>query len=1389
MKAPIVVAWVVLAVGALAGMASCSRNESGSSPTAAAPSAKAGGKSPRLACTAPEYDPTTHYQAGQEAQNVGKLFQCWKDEEAPLGPGSWAWCSQPSYVPGVPSPSGAIIWPDAWKDLGECGPTFEGNRLTIEAGSIQSENLSAPRETGHPENVSGVLRCEGEEHPFTAKWGDPIHIDKLKKCNYSLVMNAGEGYTPMNTPVMVPFTDDAAQEIKQAVTYRRSFDLATLSPLPGVKVELYAQGLLQPRQMALGKNTLFVGSSWLSVYATPIANMVYALPLDASHKPTAAHVVAHDQLEPHGVAFHDGALYFTTSTDVWRVNDAESSLDSAKAEKVLTLPPGGTLSPLPPPVGEDIDWHYWHQKHPIHFNPYDPADKGLYIAVGRPCNVCMMPKDPDYGTLLRYDLDTKKATILASGVRNASGFDWNPRTHEIWFDDNNRQGFANSEEVNRLAVQGAHFGAPYVFARNVIGFTDAEYADPKTANGGLFLPDMILSDIPRDKIDPSKYTPPAYEAASNAAPIGVAFWDGYPTPAGAEHLIVALHAFGSTEDPGLKLSMLTIKDNKVIQEIALVDGWLHDRAQTDAFCLHGCTGRPTDLLVLPDKSLLVSDDVAGLIYRITYDAAGVADSTLSLTSVPAPAPDVADAMISGVLVDARGHARNFHVAWDAPALELKGLPYGDYEVRLNDVGNWIPVKRTTKVTLSAEGKAQTVALAYHERPEHIAVKMTIHAPPKPATVTDAAWVVTVKTVATGAKQTVSVPWGGNAVHTLDYGKYQIVYPYFKNDMPRPALNDVNVNEETEDFALAPMAYSHTDDLGQAVLSEVCAQCHTRAFFDTPTKAHTWGNATPEAWFTQIQTMPFSGTHCDATCSAAVGSYLKTHVWDAYLNPGEAFGKRQLRQLTRLEYANTINDLFGIKIDVGTLPADKLDKTFKYPGEAELGILLPEDVVSYYNTARAIAEQVKPARLGYHTRADADKVVADLGFKVFRRPLTAEEQTRYRAILNEDGSEGLHDLVASMLLSPHFLYRSELGANTGTAPKAGEIYKLTPYELATALSYTFLGTTPSVELLHKAEQGLLDTPQQVGDEAMAMVRTERGIEQFHQFIEFYTRTMKGVQVKPQVDLTQPIIDAMAEEQYQFARHVLLDDKDTVNELFNPGYTYLNQVLAQHYGIAGITGPEMRLVPVDDKRGGLLHQGLTLAATSDVVATSLVKRGIMIREQFFCHEFGAPVEASPEPPNFPERAFSAREYWDLVNGEHASGGRCWRCHQFMNDTGSSMEHYDAAGRYRTEAKAYNYDTHPEMLPVNSAGPLRDDTGMGDWAQIQDVRGISALIPTNETALRCLADSYFRYAFGTRADANSAATVKDAAEILKTNGSIREMLRSLATTHALLYKKEGQ
>ena len=1308
------------------------------------------------------------YQQGSLVTNRERAYQCKSDSEGTVG--AWAWCNQGAYEPGRPNDA----WRDAWNDLGACPAEPEGNTLSLSfstvTGGVPFKALSkgvGPQARRNLQ-VSGVLRCKAQEIPFSGRSDEGVVLHDLPACKYDVIMNEAQGYLPLTTPTQIEFKPDTPEKISLELKFRQPLDLSRLVTLPGVKVELFASGLYQPRQMAMGNRVLYVGSSAIPVYTYEerTAGYIYAIPLDEAGKPTAVHVLASGLEEPHGVVYRDGDLYYSTSGKLYRVRNVDQTYRNARPEPVMNFPADDTAFPLGRP-----GLRIFHQKHPLHFNPIDPSDKGLYTAVGIPCNSCITPPDGRYGTVLRYDMDTGTSRVLAKGVRNAVGFTWHP-DGKIWFTDNNRGGYLNSDEVNVISEKDQHFGVPYFYGRDVPGFTQEEYQEP-----GSIVPPLvegaIVSDKPLHQLKPEDYQAPAYELGSNTAPLGIAFWNGfYNDGDDLQRLLVAVHGTGTKPNPGMELRMLTVKGGReVINQIPLVTGWGGSTDDFNVYCLDdSCLGRPTDMLPLSDNALLVSDDLAGVIYRITFDAEQLEGrSTLKLQPTVAPNPVVRPLMISGTLKDGEGRSRRFDVAWGESPLNVKGLVAGTYTVTLDNVGELIPRTRQQQVVLSAS-QVQTVELAYIKRPPFEPVKASLVAPDKPAFAGQAPeyWEVTL--ISDGDKQVVKVPWGGTQQVLLQVGKHTFNFPYYQSELPEPTQQVVDIDEDSRDEVTVQMRYQHIPELGRQVVATTCANCHTVQYFEDANKAINWSLAGKEALVQQILGMTVRG-HCDTSCAGQIADYFYDQLWADYLDPGQAFGKRQLRLLTRDEYVNSVRDLFAVDVQADTLPADKFDKEFKYVGEADLGVLNAEDLKMLYDVAWNVAGKVDPQWL-------AEQRVESLGHRVFRRPLSPDELSRYAAVKADHDDTAL---VAALLLSPHFLYRSELGAPDGRA-SAG--YQLTANERATALSYAMLGTTPSEALMRQAEQGQLETPEQVGAMAQQMLMSEQGIAQFNRFISYYIKTSRDIQEKP--GLAPEVIQSMRQEQARLVGEVLKTGA-AFDALFNPGYTYLDQKLAAHYGIAGVTGDDMRKVAVDDRRGGLLHLGATQAATSDYQATSLVKRGIMIREQLLCREFGAPVDADPQEPQYPPRAITTRERWDLVNGEHASEGRCWQCHKYMNDTGSSMENYDASGRYRETEQAYNHAQFPGQVKIDAAGPFISNTGLENWANVHNVRDIARLLPTNITAQTCMADSYFRFMFGNKVSAGSVATLKSAAESLKNNGSLIQMIRELATSPVFLKRQE--
>ncbi len=331
---------------------------------------------------------------------------------------------------------------------------------------------------------------------------------------------------------------------------------------PGFAVELWAK-VPEPREMTLGeKNTLFVGSRG--------AGKVHAIRFDTTYRVAAVTRIADGLEMPVGVAFRDGALYVSAVSRILRFDDIEARL---------------AAPPRPVVVTDRLPKEAHHGWKFIAFGP----DGKLYVPVGAPCNVC--DRDADgYSNIMRMNPDGSAPEIFARGVRNSVGFDWHPQTKSLWFTDNGRDMMGDdvpSCELNRAPHAGMHFGFPFCHAGTV---PDAEFGAKRAC---------------------SEFTPPAQNLGPHVAPLGMRFYTGRMFPLAYRNAIfVALHgSWNRSKKNGYRVMVATLQGDEVVSYEPFITGWLEGESNW---------GRPTDVLMLPDGSLLVADDRAGAIYRVTY---------------------------------------------------------------------------------------------------------------------------------------------------------------------------------------------------------------------------------------------------------------------------------------------------------------------------------------------------------------------------------------------------------------------------------------------------------------------------------------------------------------------------------------------------------------------------------------------------------------------------------------------------------------------------------------------------------------------------------------------------------------------------------------------------
>lgn len=331
---------------------------------------------------------------------------------------------------------------------------------------------------------------------------------------------------------------------------------------PGFKVEVWAAGVLDARALRQGaKGNVFVSSLF-------VANKVYVLPEKAVAGKREPKVIIDNTEQATGIEYHKGSLYFGTHKKIVRYDNVEDKLDN------LGEPTAVLNDKLP--GGSDHSWKYLR----VHNNK-------LYYNIGAPCNIC----DPgEYAKIYRMNLDGSDVETVASGVRNTVGFDFDPKTGDLWFTDNGRDWFSEElpeDELNHVTKPGKqHFGFPYCHQGNI---PDSEFGWGKSCND---------------------YTKPAALLGPHAAALGMKFYTGKMFPKKYQGaMFIAKHGPWNR----------TQKYNGVY--VAWPDG--KGGAKVEPFMTglvenNNYLARPVDFLVLKDGSLLVSDDFNGAIYRISY---------------------------------------------------------------------------------------------------------------------------------------------------------------------------------------------------------------------------------------------------------------------------------------------------------------------------------------------------------------------------------------------------------------------------------------------------------------------------------------------------------------------------------------------------------------------------------------------------------------------------------------------------------------------------------------------------------------------------------------------------------------------------------------------------
>lgn len=336
--------------------------------------------------------------------------------------------------------------------------------------------------------------------------------------------------------------------------------LAHISLPPGFNIEVFAD-VPNARSLAIGDaDTIFVSSRR--------GKSVYAVTTNANGRRDVIEI-ANGLNSPNGIAFFQGDLYVAEIDRVSRYSDIESHLRDVPTAEVLDIDL---------PSESHHGWRY------IGFGP----DGKLYISIGAPCNIC---ERDGYGQIARMNPDGSERETFATGVRNSVGFTWHPDTSELWFTDNGRDMLGDdlpTDELNNAPVAGLNFGFPYCHAGEIL---DPEFGSGKSC---------------------ADFAPPARKLGPHVASLGVKFYTGREFPPEYQgQIFIAEHgSWNRSKKIGYRISVVRLVEGRAVSYEVFAEGWLQGQE---------VTGRPVDLLVLDDGSMLLSDDNADKVYRISYE--------------------------------------------------------------------------------------------------------------------------------------------------------------------------------------------------------------------------------------------------------------------------------------------------------------------------------------------------------------------------------------------------------------------------------------------------------------------------------------------------------------------------------------------------------------------------------------------------------------------------------------------------------------------------------------------------------------------------------------------------------------------------------------------------
>jgi len=481
-----------------------------------------------------------------------------------------------------------------------------------------------------------------------------------------------------------------------------------------------------------------------------------------------------------------------------------------------------------------------------------------------------------------------------------------------------------------------------------------------------------------------------------------------------------------------------------------------------------------------------------------------------------------------------------------------------------------------------------------------------------------------------------------------------------------------------------------------------------------------------------------------------------------------------RRLNRQEYDNTVRDLLGVDHNHSKVfPVDDSGYGFdnigdvltvspvlmeKYMNAAEdiVGIVMARRGRSFDPNKHPQIFQCRHSSRKLHVHECAKVTLEHFAMRAYRRPVSSSEMRDLMRLvkLAEDEGDSIEVGIAlglqAILVSPNFLFRIE---RNPSPLDVNSIRFINDYELASRLSYFLWSSMPDDELYKLAEKNILHKPKVLEEQVVRMIADEKSnafVDNFAgQWLQLRNVSLVAREKKRYPDFNMSLRKSMRRESEMFFKTILQDNKSILNFL-DSDFTFVNEVLAKHYGIEGITGEELQRVKLEgDQRGGVLTQASVLTITSRYTRTSPVLRGAWIMENILGTE---PAPPPPDTPSIQDTARKVKGTFRQKIESHRDNPACISCHERMDPLGFAFENYDAIGKWRTTEK---------NLPLDSTGVL--PTGE-DFEGSKQLRAI--ILANPDDFVRCFTEKMLTYALGRGVEAYDRPVVMDIAEKLADN-----------------------